>query len=307
MRKYTITDTIPHALYSLDLPCGKKVTIGDFLHIAYEPFHHGYSCGRRDVTGFVTCIVEDEVRCECGKEHRLVDIKIMTLDGENDTIASAHIIDVDSVEYEASDAVMSVVASVISTEKKQVDARASLVSAERKLRTLPDDMRLASGKLDDKLIARVAEEELTDALISKCLRSDFKRVVDDLDWCAPSIHVQVSEGRLCAYIEFESGKGDAFRAPFCTDYDGEPYVYDQDEDALFVAEKLYRLAFHDDSRDEWTSGVPYERLHTSAWVKERYDGVISLKCWLPSVDVADRTEDGIRKLARDIVTMSMSD
>lgn len=307
MRQCIVADTTPHALDSLVLSGGKKMFVGDFLHIAYEPFHHGHSYGRRDVTGFVTCIVEYDGHCECGEEHRLVDIKVMTLDGETDTIVSAHVIDIDSVEYEVSDAVMSVVASVISTEKKLADARATLVSAERRLRTLPDDMRLASGKLDDKLIARIAEEELTDALISKCLRSDFKRVVDDLDWRAPTAHAQVSDGRLCAYIEFESGEGDAFRAPFCTDYDGEPYVYDQDEDALLVAEKLYRLAFHDDSRDEWVSGAPYERLHTSAWVKDRYDGIISLKCWLPSVDITDCSEDGVRKLARDIATMFMSD
>lgn len=306
MRKYTITDTVPHAFDRLVLPCDKEVCVGDFVHVTYDIFVYGYD-ERRETTGFVTGIIEDDGHCECGEDHRLVDIKLMSLDGETYTIASDHVIDVDFVEYETSDAVMSVVASVISSEKKHADARAALVSAERKLRTLPDSMRLASGKLDDKLISQIAEEELTDALISKCLRSDFKRVVDDLDWCAPTAHADVFEGRLSAYIEFESGEGDAFRAPFCTDCDGEPYVYDQDEEALSVAEKLYRLAFHDDAHDEWTSGVPYEHLRTHFWFKDRPAGILSFKYRFPSSDITDRTEDGIRKLARDIVTMSMSD
>ena len=141
MRKYTITDTVPHAFDRLVLPCDKEVCVGDFVHVTYDIFVYGDD-ERRETTGFVTGIIEDDGYCECGEEHRLVDIKLMSLDGETYTIASAHIIDVDSVKYEASDAVMSVVASAISSEKKHADARAALVSVERKLRALPDSVVL---------------------------------------------------------------------------------------------------------------------------------------------------------------------
>lgn len=299
------TSATPFTFDSLDLPCGKKVSVGDFIHTIFETVLGG---NHKQVTGFVTCIVEEDGYCDCDGDPLVTDVKIMSLDGATTAIVGDHIVAVDSAG-DAPAAVKSIAESVIAAERARADARAALESAEcalkdanKELRSLSDRMRLASGQLDDGMIIRIAEDELADTDVTACYREALEYAIDSIGWRKPSAHAMFYDGKLRIVIEIASKRHDVRRASFCDlDY-GEPCISDEQE-ALNTAKKLYHLAFYDNVRGKWTNGIPYERVTTNVCIRDK--GVIACTYSI-TADVTDRTVDGIRKLVRNMISGVMS-
>ena len=291
---------------SLVLPCGERVSVGDFLRITFETV---LGANRKQVTGFVTCIVEEDGYCDCDGDPLVTDIKIMSLDGATTTIVGDHIVAVDSAG-DTPAAIKDIAESVIAAERARTDARAAIESAKcalkdanKELRSLSDMMRLASGQLDDGMIVRIAEDELADTDVVACYREDLEYAIDNIGWRKPSAHAMSYDGKLCVVIEIASKRHDVCRASFCDlDY-GEPCISDEQE-ALSTAEKLYRLAFYNNVRGEWTNGIPYERVSANVYIRDK--GIIACTYSI-TADITDRTVDGIRKLIRNMISGVMSD
>ena len=294
------TAATPLTFDSLNLPCGKRVSVGDFLRVTYETV---LGVNRKQVTGFVTCIVEEDRYCDCDGDLSVTDIKIMSLDGATTTIVGDHIVAVDSAG-DTPAAIKDIAESVIAAERARADARAAIESAKcalkdanKELRSLSDMMRLASGQLDDGMIVSIAEDELADTDVVACYREDLEYAIDNIRWRKPSAHAMSYDGKLCVVIEIASKRHGIRRASFCDlDY-GEPCISDEHE-ALSTAEKLYRLAFYDNVRGKWTNGIPYERVNTNVYIRD--NGIIACTYSI-TADVTDRTVDGIRKLTRNMI------
>lgn len=291
---------------NINLPCGKKVSVGDFIHATFETVLGG---NHKQITGFVTCIVKEGGYCDCDGDPLVTYVKLMSFDGATTTIVSDHIVTVDSAG-DAPAAIKGIAESVIAAERARADAREALETAEcalkdanKELRSLSDRMRLASGQLDDGMIVRIAEDELADTNVTACYREDLEYAIDSIGWRKPSSHAMSYDGKLCLVIEIASKRHDVCRASFCDlDY-GEPCISDEQE-ALSTAEKLYRLAFYDNVRGKWTNGIPYERVSANVYIRDK--GIIACTYTI-TADISDRTVDGIRKLVRDMISGVMSD
>lgn len=283
---------------SAELPCGKKVSTGQLRRILAR----NLSASDCDVTGFITCLKDGT---DWYGRPRGIVIVMMALDGTTHSIPATSVTDVKTVRGFDRDAVADIVKQAIAVEQAKADAEEQKRAAERALQDAKDEtfelsrkMEAASGYLSDNMLAQIATRELkkTNAYVEFNGYDGYN--VSNIRWHKDGTQIGVRNNELTVSIEVSSDKYEDRRATFCSEeYDGTTYIADG-KAAESVAKKVYQAVFRNQISDLWRNGIPYSRVKPSMYISDK--GII-VCCYELAAPIKDRSEDGIAKLARDLV------